>query len=101
MSKALGFMKLEDVSPELIDQAVCDVVAIPDGASAARVSAICVKVAASAEAMEWVQMMDAALRAVPSEMRPSAIMTAFTVGLEVGYKLGCREILRYTPGKAS
>ena len=87
-------MNLENLDPELIDQAIRRVLAV--SRSPEREVAIATHLGGSGELLEWVMMLQAE---APPDPDPSLaaiakLFTAVAVGLEVGYQLGFREAER-------
>jgi hypothetical protein len=87
-------IKLENLDPVLIDQAIRQVLA--GERSPEREAAVAMHLGTSPELMEWVQMI-VALPVPSSDPRVAALsrfFTAVSLGLEVGYQLGSREAER-------
>jgi hypothetical protein len=86
-------LQLEDVDPELLDQAIRQLLARREQhPNPAREAAIVERIGRSREMMEWAEMLAGPL---PAALLP--VLTAVAIGLEVGYELGARgENLRRT-----
>jgi len=93
--------QLQDVDPELIDQAVRRVCAMQR--SPEREAAISHHLAGSAELLEWVQMLLVEPAPVPDPRiaAMAKIFSAVAIGLEVGYQLGFHEKERERSGGMS
>lgn len=82
--------QLEEIDPELIDQAVRAVVRDRRRAPDKEV-AIATHVSESPEIMEWVELM---AKSSPPFSPWVRSMSAICIGMEVGYQLGLREAKR-------
>jgi hypothetical protein len=88
--------QLEDVDPELLDQAIRQLLARREQhPNPAREAAIVERIGRSREMMEWAEMLIGQGPATPYEL--AKVLTGVAIGLEVGYELGARgENLRRT-----
>jgi len=90
--------KLEEVDPELIDQAVGRVCRLAKG-DPSREIAIATHLSMSAELVEWVEMIynEPPPSPDPVVARKAMLFSAVSIGLEVGYELGALEKARELP----
>jgi hypothetical protein len=94
MTDKAKVIDLQDLDPELIDQAIRRVLATPR--SPERELAIATHLGGSTELLEWAEMIydERPPHPAPRVTAMSKILTAVAVGLEIGYQLGIREAER-------
>lgn len=87
-------IKLEDVDPGLIDQAIRRLMEHFDHRAPDREAAITAHLEQSGELREWLQMTADVVHQV-GLLKPG-LFAACAIGLEIGYELGLREAKRGT-----